>query len=331
MHWFAINGIAETVALASVALIGYLFGRRTSRVQRYLGNGLLRTELARAARMATEMRETSRVLLEELQRHRTSVSRFERLVRRYRNEPTEENWEVLGDEADALIGPTLRLATCATNTHNSMRRNSSQLATLADSRTDLHTGLHNRRAFDELLRAQMHVVHQMQSKLSLVLLNISGGPWGASAGEIRARQFAGLLDETRRETDLPAHFGVDEFAVLLPQTHLGGGVMFARRVLQRAAADTDLLVCGAVVDVVPGESFERLLSRATSALYSARTTGQPCIFLHNGVSIHECSTEEAIQQTCVGNVGFVNSSLSITEDPVPDTARDEEKERAATG
>jgi hypothetical protein len=44
-------------------------------------------------------------------------------------------------------------------------------------------------------------------------------------------------------------------------------------------------VWGGLVEAAPGESPEKLLSRADSALYSARTHDEACLYLHNGLAV----------------------------------------------
>ncbi|MEM9353363.1 MAG: diguanylate cyclase [Planctomycetota bacterium] len=295
-------GLADSVAMSVVAVLGYLFGRQSSgRVMNECSAGL-RTELDRASRVAEEIELTSAGIQGELKRHRDSVRRFQKKVRKFQEAPTAEGWEVIGREADALLGPTLRLATHLAGSNEQLRKHANQLVTFADSRIDRLTGLHNRRAFQELLRAQLQVGHDMEASFSVVLLNLSPRPGTAVLTDEETQHFSAVLDEVRRANDVPAHTGVDEFAVILPQTKTTGAATFAKRLMDRVAQDTELTLYGAVVSSIRGESDERLLSRAGSALYSARAVGQSSLFLHTGISIQEYQLEtEATRQLDSGD------------------------------
>ena len=284
-------GLADTVAIAVVAVLGYLFGRRTKTRGTIDYSAGLRTELDRASRVAQEIELTSAGIQGELKRHRDSVKRFRKQVQRFQETPTAEGWEVIGREADALLGPTLRLATHLSGSNEHLRKHATQLVTFADSRIDRLTGLHNRRAFQELLRAQLQVGHDMEASFSVVLLNLSPRPGTAVLTDEETQHFSAVLDDVRRVTDVPAHTGVDEFAVILPQTRTPGAAAFAKRLIDRVTEDTELTLYAAVVSSIRGESDERLLSRAGSALYSARAAGQSSLFLHTGVSIQEYELE----------------------------------------
>jgi hypothetical protein len=50
-------------------------------------------------------------------------------------------------------------------------------------------------------------------------------------------------------------------------------------------AEIECPVWGGLVEAAPGETPEKLLSRADSALYSARTHDDVCLYQHNGASV----------------------------------------------
>ena len=96
---------------------------------------------------------------------------------------------------------------------------------------------------------------------------------------------ASLLEHTARDTDVVARYSPDEFVVLMPQTSLAGAAIFSQRLLDTSDRELGLFVFGGIVEVQPGDTPEKILSRADSALYSARSEGQSCLYQHTGKAI----------------------------------------------
>jgi diguanylate cyclase (GGDEF)-like protein len=104
-------------------------------------------------------------------------------------------------------------------------------------------------------------------------------------GEARLRQIARLLQECIRDDDFVARYSEDEFVVLMPQTNMAGALAFGERLLVRAADNLACPVWGGVVEAAADETAEKLLSRADSALYSARAAGGASLFQHTGTGV----------------------------------------------
>lgn len=95
-----------------------------------------------------------------------------------------------------------------------------ELASL--SRHDPLTGLANRREFDDALRREFKRAQRQHGLLSLAVLDLDSfraynEALGREAGDAVLRQMAQLLaDRFKRDTDLVARLGGEEFGVLLP-------------------------------------------------------------------------------------------------------------------
>ena len=95
-----------------------------------------------------------------------------------------------------------------------------ELASL--SRHDALTGLANRREFDDALRREFKRAQRQQGLLALAVLDLDhfrayNEALGREAGDAVLRQMAQLLaDRFKRDTDLVARLGGEEFGVLLP-------------------------------------------------------------------------------------------------------------------
>ncbi len=158
--------------------------------------------------------------------------------------------------------------------------------------TDALTGLANRGHFNRML-AYEHARHARYStEFSLVLLDIDhfkrfNDQYGHACGDECLRLVAGVISSVaRRETDLAARFGGEEFAMLLPETPLSGAVCVAetmRRGIERISlSQIGSTITGPVtasfgVIGVPGHvltSTDTVVQLADERLYEAKHAGR---------------------------------------------------------
>jgi diguanylate cyclase (GGDEF)-like protein len=154
--------------------------------------------------------------------------------------------------------------------------------------TDELTQLANRRRFTETLAVEVRRAERFGDPLALVLADLDdfkliNDRYGHQAGDDVLRLFADVLRENVRDFDLPVRYGGEEFAVLLPETGLGGAERLARR-LQNAllrlrlpdiGGDEPPVTASFGVAAFPrARSADELLSAADGALYRAKAAGK---------------------------------------------------------
>ncbi len=160
------------------------------------------------------------------------------------------------------------------------------------SNIDGLTGLNNRRRFDEYAQAEWLRDKREQTSFGVVVADVDdfksyNDTYGHLAGDEVLRHIATAIRQScGRPADLPARFGGEEFAVVLPRTGTSGVYHLAenmRRAVEalkipHSASSTGghltLSVGGVAAVPGPDESLLELMIRADKALYEAKTQGR---------------------------------------------------------
>ena len=106
------------------------------------------------------------------------------------------------------------------------------------SRTDVLTGLANRRYFDERLTLAFADYQRSSSALSVMMVDIDffksiNDHYGHSEGDVYLQKIAAvLMIKMARVNDLAARYGGEEFVCLLPNTHFSGALEVAEKIRQ---------------------------------------------------------------------------------------------------
>jgi len=144
--------IPAPVALGAVAVIGYLFGRRTRSDQRTVRDAQrAKRELRRAKLVAKELEKIAELVRTDLATHRESVIRFKDRVSEMSHDTEDASWQELCREAESILRPTLKLAAQISYAYDQIRQQTNHLMAFTEVRTDPLTGVSNRRGLDETL------------------------------------------------------------------------------------------------------------------------------------------------------------------------------------
>jgi len=150
------------------------------------------------------------------------------------------------------------------------------------ARTDLVTGLYNRRFMQEAITREMARAERHQSELSIVFIDMDkfkdiNTQFGHLVGDRALSDFASLLRKNFRSEDLVTRYAGDEFVVIMPETNSDQAEVAVRRLAQwidrwnskeqrpyRIAA-----TCG-VATYQRGMEVEQLLAAADAHLYAQK-------------------------------------------------------------
>lgn len=167
-----------------------------------------------------------------------------------------------------------------------LARTNAQLEKLAS--TDGLTGLVNRRHFIALAERELARFRRHSHPVSMLLLDIDdfkaiNDRFGHDVGDQMIVHIALLCDEKRRESDVVARVGGEEFAVLLPDTGLEGACLVGER-LRQLVSDRPLKTAGITVPVTVSigvaefnpamTGVSDLMKLADRMLYRAKRAGR---------------------------------------------------------
>jgi len=287
------------LALALVALLGYLVGRRGRQVVDPSVQQS-RRELRRAQLVATELERIALAVRSSLSKHHNSLSHFKDRVSKLNGDEDVAAWKDLCREAEEILKPTLKLATQMAEAYDQIRHQSAQLMAFTEIRTDPLTGVSNRRALDDAIKSQFALMTRYHSTFSIAIFDIDhfkqvNDEHGHLHGDRILQEVAKMLDDTVRETDIVARYGGEEFVVVMPHTLLEGACVFAERLRARAEQMLPVTFSGGVAVAMEGDSSETLMARADAALYRAKTVGRNCVCRHTGSLIEPVGQLAATQ------------------------------------
>jgi diguanylate cyclase (GGDEF)-like protein len=282
-------GLPLPVALAVIAVLGYMVGRR-SRAQAVSEAEKARRELRRARLIAKELEQVAESVRKNLANHHLSVARFKDRISELSGREKEAAWQELCGESEQILKPTLRLAEQIAQAYDEIRRQTNQLMTFSEVRTDPLTRVSNRRGLDETLESMFALMERYEEPFSLALFDIDhfkqvNDKKGHLHGDRTLQAVARVIDDSVRDTDIVARYGGEEFVVVMPHTTLENGCQFAERVRHKIETDLGITISGGVAMALDGDNAQSLLSRADAALYSGKAAGRNRIFRHTGADI----------------------------------------------
>jgi diguanylate cyclase (GGDEF)-like protein len=189
------------------------------------------------------------------------------------------NWGLLTGIIVVFLGTSLGIGWVTELLHVERRR-AEQLAL-----TDTLTGMSNRRHAVVFLEAAFAGARR-GIPLVVVLFDADrfkayNDTHGHLAGDEALKKLARVLAGSTRKMNLTARWGGEEFLSILSDTPLGGGRIFAERILSevhQAFPDGSVTLSGGVARYVDGmDTPARLLAAADQAMYQAKARGGDCV------------------------------------------------------
>ncbi|WP_296248182.1 putative bifunctional diguanylate cyclase/phosphodiesterase [Pseudomonas sp. UBA4194] len=161
---------------------------------------------------------------------------------------------------------------------------------------DALTSLVNRRGFNELFAQRLAVQQRDQGMLAVMFLDIDhfkriNDSLGHDVGDALLKAIAQIIKgATRRDDDVVARFGGDEFCILIAMNKRDDAKFLAQRIMTRMKQPIELagrrlvMTTSIGVSVFPdnGDTCEELLKNADLALYQSKGSGRNSLHFFSG-------------------------------------------------
>ncbi|MBW0148958.1 diguanylate cyclase [Marinobacter arenosus] len=175
------------------------------------------------------------------------------------------------------------------------RTQHARIAAERKAQVDHLTGLDNRRGFLPVAESLWSLVKRNNRDMCVAMIDIDhfkmiNDQYGHATGDRILRQIAKVLDSSRRQGDLLARWGGEEFILLLPETDLPEACHVAERFRQNVEALTiqegaDIIHCTISVGVANRDSedvsLDKTIVMADQALYQAKLEGRNVVCAGN--------------------------------------------------
>ena len=162
------------------------------------------------------------------------------------------------------------------------------------ARTDVLTGVNNRRYFLELGNIELSRAQRYRHPVALMMLDIDhfkaiNDSFGHDAGDDALKEFSCACLSNLRSTDIYGRLGGEEFAIILPETSMKTSAEVAERI--RATVQClkvrsqneiiDMTVSIGLSHLQDGDkTLDGVLKRADEAMYEAKNSGRNRIVQH---------------------------------------------------
>ena len=166
---------------------------------------------------------------------------------------------------------------------------------------DALTNLNNRRQFEIRLGQEIASAKRQKNPLCAMMIDIDffkkvNDTYGHASGDAILKSVASIIKSALRESDIPSRYGGEEFAVMLPYTHIDDALKVGERLRKAVEAspiqvnsDDNNVVSQKLINVTISmglaefdfnETGAELFEHADKALYEAKNTGRNKICLY---------------------------------------------------
>ncbi len=283
--------------LAGVAAVAYILGRRSQTTRPTAGT---EDGTPTSGVVSPELGDISQVVRRRLATHHARILQFRERISQLSSGQDGLVWQLLLQEANRVLKPTEELSDEIAHAYNEIHQQNSASPAPVNARLDILTGVDARESVEETIVFLLALKARYDNLFSLVLVDVDNfGDFnrqhGRAEGDHVLCELAEAIQESARDTDVVGRFDGEEFIIVLPETGLQGAGVFGERLREKVDQRLPISISCGIATVADGDTPQTILSRADSALYSAKSAGHNCVFQHSGRSINLVSNEVVAQ------------------------------------
>jgi len=162
------------------------------------------------------------------------------------------------------------------------------------ARTDVLTGLNNRRAFFEYAEVIDAQSRRYNHPYVIAMIDIDhfkavNDTWGHDTGNCALKAISRIILDVLRETDIVGRIGGEEFVAILPETTISEGAALAERLratIENTAIETAQAPITVTISIGVAAlgglngTLDAVVSHADAAMYQAKNDGRNRVHLH---------------------------------------------------
>jgi len=164
--------------------------------------------------------------------------------------------------------------------------------------TDCLTGLRNYRYFVQIFKQEIDRAERYNKPLSIIMMDVDdfkafNDNFGHFIGDQVLVKVGEIINATMRKVDFAFRYGGEEFAILLPETHLEKACLLAERLRGKIEQETigaidELNSQGITVSIgvaaypEDGSTMEELFKQVDGLMYKAKKLGKNRVYSGNG-------------------------------------------------
>lgn len=166
------------------------------------------------------------------------------------------------------------------------------------SETDALSGLLNRGGFERQAATALRDAGRQGLPVTLVISDIDhfksiNDSYGHASGDRVIETFSRFIREAKAGHHIAGRIGGEEFAIILPGTHMAAARLFAEGARSAFSAlpidglppNRRFTASFGVAELIVGEGIDTLMRRADAALYEAKKDGRDCVRVASGSTL----------------------------------------------
>lgn len=206
--------------------------------------------------------------------------------------------ETVGDIANHIVMQTRSLIESSKGLSNQIDVKAKEIETLREelegikktAKTDILTGLLNRRGFDEAMAMILENTNLSDTPLSIIMLDVDrfkqvNDNYGHLIGDNVLKMLSKIIKANIKGKDIAARYGGDEFILGLPETPVDGAYILAEKfrnslwkmnwkIKNSGESIGHISISLGVTLYKKGQSLEETIQAADQALYRSKNSGR---------------------------------------------------------
>lgn len=192
------------------------------------------------------------------------------------------------------------------------------------------TDLFNQRVFNDMMTYEIKRANKHQYSFALMVIDCDNfkhinDNFGHSFGDIFLQKIADVLEEEKRDEDIVARYGGDEFTIILPECDGNGAMAVARRIAARMESEyiessnkqkvNLTLSIGVCIYPEHSMSHKEMFLIADSMMYKAKEEGKNAVKLPNQEDVCEILKEKQHKSSLL-NQAIANEEIMPFFQPI---------------